>query len=201
MNKQNFCIIFSILIALVISQGPVFPPSNNRCCKTHNIYSIDTSGSMWGTSWSKVQAYLNIIWGSTDYASLFTHGGTWNGPAFQVTNYLTHSTAGLPALTSPNGDTDYNDPIIRATALLNSGNADKTCIIFISDGGEEFYGAPYYNAARSPPALFTNFLNAKRNFERRTGCTVCIKCFVTIDGSYPWNQPFLKMCQKFGAKV
>ncbi len=137
MNKQNLCIFFSLLVALSFSQaGLIGPPSNNRCCYSHNIYAIDTSGSMWGTSWSKVQAYLNTIWGSTDYASLFTYGGTWNGPAFQVTNYLTHSSGGQPSLPSPNGDTDYNDPIIRATALLNSANSDKTCVIFISDGGE-----------------------------------------------------------------
>jgi hypothetical protein len=91
---------------------------------------------MFGTSWSKVNAYLGVIWGYTDYASLFTHGGTWTGPPFQVTNYLTHSSAASPpALPSPNGDTDYNDAIIRATAILNSQNADRTCVIFISDGG------------------------------------------------------------------
>jgi hypothetical protein len=51
---------------------------------------------MYGNSWSKVNAYLDVIWGYTDYASLFTHGGTWNGPPFQLTNYLTHSSAASP---------------------------------------------------------------------------------------------------------
>jgi hypothetical protein len=44
-------------------------------------------------------------------------------------------------------------------------------------------------------------LNAVRNFKRRTRCPVCIKCYVTINGNYPWNRPFYKMCEKFGAKV
>ena len=124
-------------VVIVSPIHDIFPPPNNRCCNTHNIYSVDCSGSMWGTSWSKVNAYLSGNWGSSDYVSLFTHGGTWIGPVFQVTNYLTHQlNPALPGLPLPNGDTDYDDPINRAIQILNQGFPDRTCIHFISDGGE-----------------------------------------------------------------
>jgi hypothetical protein len=97
---------------------------------------------MGGSSWSKALTYLNIIWGTTDYASLFTHGGDWTGPPFFLNSYVTHTlttSSGLPSLANPNGDTDYNDPLIQATYLLNAYTdkkySDKLCIIFISDGG------------------------------------------------------------------
>lgn len=121
-----------------IAVGP-WPPSNaGKCCNTHNIYSVDCSGSMWGTSWSKVNAYLGSNWGSSNYASLFTHGGTWIGPVFQVTDYASHvlSSIAIPGLPLPNGDTDYDDPLNKAAQILNLGYPDRTCIHFLSDGGE-----------------------------------------------------------------
>lgn len=117
--------------------GPGGPGNAGTCCNTHNIYSVDCSGSMWGTSWSKANAYLSSHWGSSDYVSLFTHGGTWLGPPFQVTDYLSHAlTPAIPALPAPNGDTDYDDPLNKAAQILGLGFPDRTCFHFISDGGE-----------------------------------------------------------------
>ena len=160
----------------------IWPPINSRCCNTHNIYAVDTSGSMWGISWSKVLAYLAGASGSSDYTSLFTHGGTWSGPPFQVTNYLTHAlNAALPpSMPLPNGDTDYDDALIRAIAILNQGFPERTCISFFSDGREEIYNIPQAN-------IVQKFLTARTNFRTKTGCPVCVKCYQTREISTTTN--------------
>ena len=119
----------------------------NRCCNTHNIYAIDSSGSMQGISWSKVLAYLAGASGSSDYTSLFTHGGTWPGPPYKVTNYLNHYLNAVlpPALPQPYAETDYDDALIRVIAILNQGYPERTCITFLSDGWEEIYNKPLPN--------------------------------------------------------
>lgn len=113
-----------------------FPWPNKRCCNTHNIIALDCSGSMYGLSWSKAGSYLSSVWGSSDYTSFFTHGGTWGSAgSFLVTNYYTHQISPVyPSLPPPYGDTDYDDPLIRAMGILSLGYPDKTCITFISDG-------------------------------------------------------------------
>ena len=191
--------IYGVLAFLVIVQGAVvdpnsrianpdsadlvpiigWPPIGSKCCNTHNIYAVDTSGSMWGLSWSKVLAYLAGASGSSDYTSLFTHGGTWSGPPFQVTDYFDHDINAVipPSMPLPNGDTDYDDALIRAIAILNQAYPERTCITFLSDGWEEIYNIPQAN-------IVQKFLNAKKNFQKKTGCPVCVKCYQTQKSSW-----------------
>lgn len=142
-----------LLLLLVTSQFvgsfaqndvPILPdtfpgrPGYNRCCNTHNIYAIDSSGSMQGVSWSKVLAYLAGASGSSDYTSLFTHGGTWPGPPYTVTDYYVHYLNAVlpPYLPQPYAETDYDDALIRIIKILNQGYPERTCITFFSDGWE-----------------------------------------------------------------
>lgn len=195
-------VVYGVLALLVIVQSAVgdseakvkidpsiiWPPIGSKCCNTHNIYAVDTSGSMYGLSWSKVLAYLAGVSGSSDYTSLFTHGGTWSGPPFQVTNYLTHAlNAALPpSMPLPNGDTDYDDALIRAIAILNQGFPERTCITFLSDGWEEIYNVPQAN-------IIQQFLTAKKNFQKKTGCPVCVKCYQTYKSTVTTN--FDRLCK------
>ena len=150
---------------------------------------------MWGLSWSKALAYLTSVSGSSDYTSLFTHGGTWSGPPFQVTNYLDHvlNVAIPPPLPPPNGDTDYDDALIRAIAILNKAYPERTFITFISDGWEEIYNSPVANVVQE-------FLDARKKFQKKTGCPVCVKCYQTQDYSGGLTN-FQKFCREIGVRV
>lgn len=91
----------------------------------------------WGGSWSKALSFLSSSWPTSEYVSFITHGGTWAGPPFSVSTIYTHALypsfpGSFPGL--PNGDTDYDDPLMAIMNILANGFPDRTCVHLVGDG-------------------------------------------------------------------
>ena len=153
-----------------------FGSNARRCCNTHNIYCLDYSGSMSGSSWQKILAYLTAVSGTSTYASVVGHGGMpFNIPNSQCgysKTYMTHQlNAALPPgnLDAPYGNTCYDDALNEVMEILAMNFPDNTCIYFFSDGWETLFNS----------GLIPVFKAALNQFRKKTTCPVCIRCYET----------------------
>ncbi len=154
-----------------------------RCCNTHNIFVVDNSGSMIGTPWSKAQAFVSSLWGSSDYVSFFTFNSS-------IKSYYLHELRPyLSWPSSPNGGTNFNNALNQVSFILRKNYPDRTCIYFISDG--------YFTVSNY---TFTTFVNALGRYKSKTGCPVCIKCIeAKWTNNSQTNPTFKAFCDKIKA--
>mgnify|MGYP000877873093 CR=1 FL=1 len=154
------------------------------CCNTHNIYAVDNSGSMIGTPWSKAQAYVNSLWGSSDYVSFFTFNSS-------IKSYYLHALTPYLSWPSspPNGGTNFNNALNQVSFILSQNYPERTCLYFISDG--------YFTVSNS---TYTTFVNALGRYKSKTGCPFCIKCVETKwTNNSSTNPTFKAFCDKIKA--
>ena len=144
------------------------------------------------TGWQKAIAYLNSVQSFADFNTVFVH--EWLSTTIMpgVLHVPSFSTAGW----TPPGpvDTTYDIAILRAVLIAHSYFYQRTCVVFVSDGTEEWTW-PYLNFMKS-------YFEYRK---KKTGCPYCFKCVLTHTTiSDPFDQGaqgFISMCKNLGASI
>ena len=172
------------------------PPAPTDGCTanslTHWIFALDESGSMAGTQWTNLKNLMNDIADvTTGRMSVFTFDNVATVPPSEY--YLFNSPAGwdssvLPS--SPSGDTDFGEPILRAISIILEYRNSHTCFVMITDGQ-----APY-------PEFEIAIYNSVRAWMNDRRCRTCAYCyFIKEKSNSVVPDSYKRLCESIGAQT
>lgn len=159
---------------------------------------VDSAGLM---PWRLGPPLLEKLKNETDFITVFSYGqyGSKTNPILYSANRTASKQWNISKLPAPNRKVAYFDDFLNETIdLLNSlKSKDELVINIFTDGGGVLN-----------PRVISKFIDAAKKYEKRSLCSVSIRCFVnpyyTDEGSGMQMSPighFIKFSETVQAKL